>query len=1336
MLNYGIYSNNAIYRIRLMSDQELIAGAVEVYNKNTLANNNAALDSAIYGAAKGEPCKICGNSGVECTGHYALIETLFPIPVMICLDDWKKIISCICPLCSHLPLDDEGLKQLVRLPKKDRLNYVKARIQNMMRQTKDNSIVCKHCGNRVVTFKVKSAEPSIVVVPCNAENTGFKGCINPVFLKNMLQNFKQYEEAGFSKVYQPANFMTNYIPVITTKLRAKTVQNSESSMTSYYKAIIEDILPDINVAYNMVNGANTQIISEELMQTSRFSIAYSKLYAYYMMLSIPVSEEVKNKALTLMSKRDRKHYDPHNPLLGRLKGKDKSIFGQGLTYTRVNRSARTVLGGAVDASFKDIYIPYHVGQTLTQNYKVYAENINFIRQLIQMMTKKDIIQSNTIPKIKAVIKYNDNGTPVTHIITPENAFLQATKLVPGNEVLMSMVDTDLAISSRFPIVREESCTAFEVVKNDSTIITWPLSVCGMKMADFDGDEIQLYCMSGHTTDAENLLLYSTHAQFIAYKDGNPAIWYSADAPTGLLKVQRGNTLRIMNGKELPKPRDVVDIVESFLPKDLCYVDSKTEIVNGKFVGDKTNINSKPLHKYINTLYGPDVVERLMFNVTQLAYDINKDYGVTLGFDIKIYGGKDVMNGVKKIMRETYEQMCALELTNDPLKDNKIIVQTELQKPKILSLIIPAAKGSNLDNLGFLSSRQDEYYQMVAVLDHVVINGGRIKPTLAEGTRTTCNAPKCSIDPCDYGYYLGGYDSDISPIMHFYECKQQRLSIYQKGSAVSDQGYLTKRFNVAFSNIYTDYNGASIDNYRIVSSQYGSCGLNPRLYVEQPMIDINMSHEEFIKKYKGDERLIELHARFNYLYDVYRHITSFIKNEVLNGKFAAGFDYDTYINTHKVSDKGMPQATIDSFIKRLYETFCTPANEHLVKENFNQHEYYFRAKLHSVTIDEHMLDQLYEIFSWTLQDGGEPVGSKAGLACSEPLTQDVLHAIHHAGGGGATVERVERTGGVTRFKELLSEPKHKGVSSVLTISLYDDSYEACNEFVCANETIFFNNIWCDCYIGVSNSLPDFIKVIHPTINFKGADVSDYYAALTIDLTHVAEYNIGIADIIYIISSANSSIFFITGYAINDKYFAMYVFFYKSYTYESIIETLNRMTQEKSFIISGGYIRNCFIRENKNDPGHYVIECNDVVGTDAYKYILHDPRVNPYGTHSNDMRETYTTHGTCETSARHYEELIYTAINLSATSGILNRHYKVLADATYVNGEPIYADRNDFKGDRFTDTIRFVQFETAKDMIKQALKNNDINPVADPFAATVFNDIPTIGSGASKISLYEC
>jgi hypothetical protein len=1268
--------------------------------------------------------------GWNCPGHYALIELPFPIPKFLCHEDWKKVIECICPICSHLIIDD--VDQLLLYPTKERLNIVRNKIANLMKRQKEHEITCPHCNYKIVPYKV-IGDNGLFVTTANYESTSFEGYINPIYIQNLLQNFTQYEELGFSEVYHPRDFMTNYIMILSTKLRPKALANAESTLTSYYKTIIEDCIPELQNLLQMIRP-NTPIITPSSSKVIMFTKAYTKLYAYYAMITSPASEESKNNFLTIMNRKDRKHYDPNVSILGRFKGKDKSIFGHGITYSRVNRSARTVLGGAVDVPFRNISVPHHIAQALAYNYKVFNENLDAMRLFVASMANKDIYSDEHAPKVLQIIQNNGLKGSRTIKINPENAMTHALKLTAGDELVLTLSNQDFVIMSRFPIVREESATAFETKTTSNTIVSIPLPTCNMKAADFDGDETQTYCLTSHNTDGEAVLLQSAGSQFIAYKDGDPAIWYSADAPAGLIMVNDTNTIQLHNDVPLPEPRRIIDVLESFLPPDLCYVDSKTEIINGKFQNGKWEINNKNLHKYIYFMYGSDAVVDLMHNVTTLSYNISKEYGLTLGFDIRIFGDKKNREEIERIKNDTFKTMSVLERSTDPLKSFKIMQQIELQKPKILDILIPAAKGTNIDKMGWLKSRQDEYYQNVVQLDHVVVDGDRIAEELCDGTRTTINSPRFSINPCDYGLSMKSYDSDIDPTTHFYECKQQRLAIYQKGMGVATQGYLTKRLTVAFSKAYTDFNGAIVDNYRIMAPMYGVAGLNPRLYVEIALPDFELDSKSFAKKY-SDRRLQFIHKELHSVHDKYAQMTLFTRAAIIKKKFCAGFDFDMFINLHKQSDKPTQQKIIDAFIEKIFKYFASDANKHLVELNFYQHEYYFRAKLAQCTLDDESMNKLAEYFCWTLQDGGEPVGGKAAIACSEPLTQEALHSIHHAGGGGVDVERIVRSTGTKRFEELLSTPKTKGTPSVMTIKLYDDSKENCMNFVCMHETFILNDLWRECYMECSDILPEFLYANHPNVDFKSLSLSRYKIILTIDMTSVADFNISVADIIYSLSSKINGINFISGYAVNDTVFMMYMFFNDVMQYDYIKSVELKITQAKPLVIHGSCIKNCFVYENANCPGHYLIECNDIPETEAYNTIMKLPEVDPTGCRYNDMRVCMQLFGVCETNARHCEELVYTALTLSSTSGILQRHYKVLADVIYAGGDAVYADRNNFKHDKYTDTLRYVQFETAKDMIKSAIKRGDVNATSDAFAAVVFNESANIGSTASKYYIFQ-
>ena len=56
MNKFAIFNDNSIYRLRLLSDQDLINKAVMVYDSTQLANNELTLDSGIFGSNHNGEC--------------------------------------------------------------------------------------------------------------------------------------------------------------------------------------------------------------------------------------------------------------------------------------------------------------------------------------------------------------------------------------------------------------------------------------------------------------------------------------------------------------------------------------------------------------------------------------------------------------------------------------------------------------------------------------------------------------------------------------------------------------------------------------------------------------------------------------------------------------------------------------------------------------------------------------------------------------------------------------------------------------------------------------------------------------------------------------------------------------------------------------------------------------------------------------------------------------------------------------------------------------------------------------------------------------------------------
>ena len=249
------------------------------------------------------------------------------------------------------------------------------------------------------------------------------------------------------------------------------------------------------------------------------------------------------------------------------------------------------------------------------------------------------------------------------------------------------------------------------------------------------------------------------------------------------------------------------------------------------------------------------------------------------------------------------------------------------------------------------------------------------------------------------------------------------------------------------------------------------------------------------------------------------------------------------------------------------------------------------------------------------------------------------------------------------------------------------------------------------------------------------INYWYVFAVLDISKLADFNIHICDVIDKLMENYNEINFITGTILNKTQFGAYVYFKENVSQLRIQIILEEwLLQRPSTIIHGGLLKNCYASENKSNPGHYIIEANDVsVESMALENIIYDPRVDPYGCKTTDMNVIYKMFGVCEAAARLHEEILYTATNLADTKTILPRHYKMLADNILSSGNFKYANRNSLKRDDAMDPFKLIAFETPINMIQSALQQGRKFPIIDPVPASLFGEIPGMGTGISKTTI---
>ena len=167
-------------------------------------------------------------------------------------------------------------------------------------------------------------------------------------------------------------------------------------------------------------------------------------------------------------------------------------------------------------------------------------------------------------------------------------------------------------------------------------------------------------------------------------------------------------------------------------------------------------------------------------------------------------------------------------------------------------------------------------------------------------------------------------------------------------------------------------------------------------------------------------------------------------------------------------------------------------------------------------------------------------------------------------------------------------------------------------------------------------------------------------------------------------------------------------------------------------------NCYVCENKNRPGHYVIQANEVdIGNKALENLIYDPQIDPAKCHSSNIATDIDLFGICESNARHILECVYTSQNISATSGVLPSHYKTISDNCFANGKFLTANRYSLKNDDTNDPLRLISYETPRDFLTNAIMSNKTYQDNNTVSSMFFGGKGACFSGdmVSKIILFE-
>ena len=1329
-----------MYRLKLMSDNELLNHASILYNKqrNTYAVGSTSselqdLESGIYGSTKSGQCRICGQTR-NCHGHYGVCALPYPIITnTIVIDKLVKLIQSICPVCSRFPIRKHLLDEALRLPKKERFNYIYETVKAVNNEKRIEA--CPHCGTEIMMIKCDGDYPAIRYI-INLPDSDTEYQLNPIIIHQLLSNFtdKSCEYVGFNpETFHPRNFMTYYITIIPNQLRLKSFEAASSTITSTYKTINDKILPELQAVFKSNVGNKT--FFPPSYERKQFNELYPQLNAYYGLYMDMTKDTNLTACSSIINKRDKNHIDPGSSMIGRFSGKYTSYFNKGIIATRHNNSVRTVLGGSPELACTNVGLPKKICDKLGFFVPVYKENLDYVKQLVDGKKEGPYCIKLMKSSVGEVIKFRRN----------KEFFIE-----PGDKIYIGMLPTSLVLYSRFPTIREESCSAFEIVQTNHPIMTIPLTTAPMKTADFDGDETQIYAPSSWYTDAEMLLLQTAPRIARQYKDGNLVIYFTADTNYELALLRKDTMIGFETvydeygtciGRQEIEPRRALDMINEFFVEcgmDVCYSDDSLEVIHNKINDDKCKLNNQQFFTYLSTVYSMRQTLLLMNKIIQLGYNLSKFRPITMGNEVRFYG--DCAEKILAQKEATYNELKAIEQSNQSFRDKTVnqIVAFEKQKEPIIKLMLQGGKDTNLDNIGFLNKFQTEYYTNMVNMDFAIIEGDRIKPHLADHTRVCSSYPKYSIDPAAYGYINHGYASpNIKPSETFYDCMVQRKSMYDKGSSIGKQGYLSKRFTMAYGNTVIDCNGCSTYNNMLLSFNYG---VEPRLKHNLTLIGIDKTYDDLCKelniKPTDDLVLKDLHYKLQLSRRTYGRLTSQIKIKVMGDKFCCGFNYDQWLKWNSEPNKPTDVDIINELCEQISNVCCPPAmKQRYGLLNNDPLEYYIRTKLRTCKVTRDQAIDMYYFYVHSLVPSGDNVGMKASLAISEAFTQAGLNSIHRASGAGVNLDRLKKSAGLDRFNELLGGSRHK--NTVFTFGFLDNSEETAKRFAKEQETIFFNDLWNKLEVIVTSELPEEIYSIHSSIErrlFRERPIYDKFLRVILDIHKLADHEIKVGDLTKKLYNSFTEI--ITGHIYSDSEFVLYVFFKPTTNDKQIDNLISRWkTKAKENIVAGNYLTNCYVTQNAND-GSWIVQANEVdPKRKTFENLIYHPDVDPCKCRTSNTETVYNVFGVTEAESRLFEEIYYAATNLSDTKNILERHYKTICDTAFADGKLLLAINHSIRKHN-GDYLNRINFETPAEFIRLALEDGQFTKTDDPIAAATFNDIPKLGSGFSKVTVISC
>lgn len=480
-IDFSIYTNADVLKDSVISDPNGLTVA-DIYANNEPVQNGV-IDKRLGPTENKVECTTCGETVLNCPGHFGHIKFVEPVFHMEFLPYVKTMLSCICIRCNKLLVyknEQEIFKMLTNKHGKQRYNEIKVLTKGITHCQKENS----GCGTPAhkITIEKKYGHVRLLAEPikrgADVDEEGEKKkrmpkILSPQLCYDILRGISNEDclILGIDPTKsRPEDMIIVNFPVPPVQIRPSIKMEILSSST------LDDDLTHklVDIVKNNENLKDTKG-DGSLVKTSSmgddFMLLQFHVATYYdnQTLGLPRSQQ-KNKKVT-------------KSLAERLKGKEGRVRGN-LMGKRVDMSSRTVITSDPNVALNGLGVPLIIAKNLTYPEIVTKDNIKYLTQLVKNGRR-------VYPGANFVIKniVNELGEEAKYIFNIKYAVNLPT-LKYGDIVERHLVNGDIVLFNRQPSLHKMSMMAHKIhVINNSDLLTFRVNVNVTEPYNADWEDI-------------------------------------------------------------------------------------------------------------------------------------------------------------------------------------------------------------------------------------------------------------------------------------------------------------------------------------------------------------------------------------------------------------------------------------------------------------------------------------------------------------------------------------------------------------------------------------------------------------------------------------------------------------------------------------------------------------------------------------------------------------------------------------------------------------------------------------------------------------------------------